>query len=231
MLLTRSRPPAAWHERVHNLCWKLAGVLHGWAGPSLLDTYEGERQPVAHRTLRQAVANAQLMFHAQNRRRDQLHNGESAQDQIELPWSDRYFAQLGLVLGVAYHSDAVLTEDSAPPELSDTGTGTDYVPTAKPGHRMPHFWLTPDRSTLDALGECFTLFTPDPASWKQEAIASWPLHIEALPDGHADVVGLCPRGALLVRPDGHIGARWRERPPGDFTLDHALAAITCSARQ
>lgn len=91
---------------VHNLCWKLAGVLQGWAGPSLLDTYETERQPVAHRTLRQAVANSKLMFEAQSLRHEQLQAGEAAPVRVELPWSDRYFAQLGLVLGVAYRSDA-----------------------------------------------------------------------------------------------------------------------------
>ena len=32
---------------VHNLAWKLAGVLAGWADPALLDTYEPERRPHA----------------------------------------------------------------------------------------------------------------------------------------------------------------------------------------
>jgi len=31
----------------HDLGWKLAWVLHGWAGPDLLDTYESERRPVS----------------------------------------------------------------------------------------------------------------------------------------------------------------------------------------
>jgi 2-polyprenyl-6-methoxyphenol hydroxylase-like FAD-dependent oxidoreductase len=31
--------------------WKLAWVLRGWAGPELLDTYEGERRPVAEHNL------------------------------------------------------------------------------------------------------------------------------------------------------------------------------------
>lgn len=211
---------------VHNLCWKLAGVLHGWAGPGLLETYETERQPVAHRTLRQAVANTRLMLQVENRRRDQLRTGEAASARIELPWSDRYFAQLGLVLGVTYHSDAVLTDSGAPSEPADSGT--DYVPTARPGHRMPHLWLTPNRSTLDAFGEWFTLLTPDPTHWQQQTTAPWPLRIETLPDEHTDRCGLRPSGALLIRPDGHIGARWRNRPPGDSTLHHALTAITRS---
>lgn len=211
---------------VHNLCWKLAGVLHGWAGPRLLETYEAERQPVAHETLRQTVANTQLTLQVQNRRREQLQASEPAPAQTELPWSDRYFAQLGLVLGVTYHSDAVLTNDSTPPEPADAGT--DYVPTVRPGHRMPHLWLSPNRSTLDANGESFALLTPDPTHWGQQSTTPWPLHIETLPNEHADRCGLSPHGALLIRPDGHIGARWSDRPPSDFTLRHALATITRS---
>jgi hypothetical protein len=211
---------------VHNLCWKLAGVLHGWAGPILLDTYETERQPVAHQTLRQAVANTRLLLQVQNRRREQLQSGEAAPVPIELPWSDRYFAQLDLVLGVTYHSDAVLSEVATPPELSDTRT--DYVPTAEPGHRMPHLWLTHDRSTLDAFGEWFTLLTRDPTHWERQTIAPLPLHIETVPDEHADLCGLGQHGALLIRPDGHVGARWRDRPPGDSTLSHALTTIARS---
>ena len=212
---------------VHNLCWKLAGVLHGWAGPDLLDTYETERQPVAHRTLRQAVANSQLMRQAQIRRLEQLQNGEATPAQVELPWSEQYFAQLGLVLGASYHSDAALTDNSTAPEQSDTGT--DYVPTAEPGHRMPHAWLTHGRSTLDALGEWFTLFTPDPALWEQRATAPWPLRIETLPDEHTDLFRLGPHGALLARPDGYIGAHWPDRPPSDSALHRALTMITRSA--
>jgi putative polyketide hydroxylase len=40
----------------HDLGWKLAWVLRGWAGPDLLDTYEAEWRPVgARRTARSAV--------------------------------------------------------------------------------------------------------------------------------------------------------------------------------
>jgi 2-polyprenyl-6-methoxyphenol hydroxylase-like FAD-dependent oxidoreductase len=39
----------------HDLGWKLAWVLNGWAGPALLDSYERERRPVAeHNVARSA---------------------------------------------------------------------------------------------------------------------------------------------------------------------------------
>ncbi|WP_330294518.1 FAD-dependent monooxygenase [Streptomyces sp. NBC_00503] len=222
---------------VHNLCWKLAGAVQGWAGAGLLETYATEREPVAHRTLRQAVANARLMVQVLTRRREQAEGAEGMPDRrLELPWSERYFAQLGLVLGVAYRSGAVLAEDgAAPPERADGADqerpdhdGVEYVPTAEPGHRMPHLWLTRDRSTLDAFGEWFTLLTPDPVPWERQTTAAGPLRIEALPAEHADLCGLGPHGALLVRPDGHIGARWRDRPPSGSALGLAVATITGS---
>ncbi|WP_260609042.1 FAD-dependent monooxygenase [Streptomyces sp. WAC 01325] len=210
---------------VHNLCWKLAGVLRGWAGPALLDSYEKERRPVAHRTLGQALENSKMMFQVQDMRREQLGAGAGrVPEAIEPPWSEQYFAQLGLVLGVAYRSGAVLTGDgkaTMPPE-----TGTTYVPTAEPGHRVPHLWLTDGRSTLDAFGEWFTLLTAAPADWRSPATPPWPLRVEPLPAEHTDQWDLPPQGALLVRPDGHIAARWSDGPPGDGTLHDALTAIT-----
>jgi len=38
-------------QDAYNLAWKLALVVRGWAGNSLLDSYEAERQPVAQRLL------------------------------------------------------------------------------------------------------------------------------------------------------------------------------------
>lgn len=204
----------------HNLCWKLAGVLRGWAGPGLLDTYASERNPVARETLRQAVANARLLGDVQSRRRERPPN------RIELPWTDQYFAQLGLVLGVVYRSSAVLTGDADGMDgtAQPPPPGTDYVPAAAPGHRLPHRRLTGDRSTLDALGEWFTLFTPDPAAWALPV--SVPLRVEPLPHEHAEPYELGSHGALLVRPDGHVAAHWPDRPRAPALLAEALGRLT-----
>ena len=43
-------------QDAHNLAWKLAAVLHGWAGPELLDTYAAERHPVDVFTMAEAVS-------------------------------------------------------------------------------------------------------------------------------------------------------------------------------
>ncbi|WP_370360874.1 hypothetical protein [Catenulispora sp. MAP12-49] len=85
---------------------------------------------------------------------------------------------------------------------------------------------TPNRSTLDAVGEWFTVLTPDPTGWGQQITGPWPLRIESLPAEHADSCGLRSGGALLVRPDGHIAARWQDRPSGDSALYDALVSIS-----
>ena len=206
---------------VHNLCWKLAGVLHGWAGPGLLDTYDVERRPVAHSTLAQATANAQLSWQVAARRREQLDAGLPSDGQ--LPWSERYFAQLGQVLGVSYESAAVHPDGTAVPEVADAST--DYVPVARPGHRMPHLLLPDGRSTLDVLGEWFTLFTADPDGWS--VTGPWPVHVEALPAEHLAACDIGAHGAVLVRPDGHVAARWSDRP-AEGDIRSVLADISAA---
>ncbi|MFJ9669528.1 FAD-dependent oxidoreductase [Streptomyces sp. NPDC101221] len=42
-------------QDAHNLAWKLAAVLEGWAGEPLLDTYDTERRPVAEATSARAA--------------------------------------------------------------------------------------------------------------------------------------------------------------------------------
>ncbi|MEV0236681.1 FAD-dependent monooxygenase [Nonomuraea sp. NPDC050786] len=49
-------------QDAHNLAWKLAGVLGGWAGAGLLDTYEPERRPVARTLAEITVRRQQARF-------------------------------------------------------------------------------------------------------------------------------------------------------------------------
>lgn len=163
----------------HNLCWKLAWVLHAQAGTGLLASYEAERQPVALATLQQAAANMRTLRDAQQARRDGA---------IALPWSDRYFDQLDQVLGYRYESSAVLSD----------------------GGRLAHRWMGTGRSTLDLVGEWFTLFTPDLRPWT----GSSPLPFQVRYGK-----------TLLVRPDGHIAASW-DRRPSDEVVQDALTALS-----
>jgi 2-polyprenyl-6-methoxyphenol hydroxylase-like FAD-dependent oxidoreductase len=39
--------------------------------------------------------------------------------------------------------------------------------------------------------------------------------------------GISPQGALLVRPDGYVGARWPDSPPDDSTLEQTTQ-VACT---
>ena len=56
MALTGAHGSNTGIQDAHNLAWKLAAVLGGWAGPGLLETYDSERRPVAAATSARAAA-------------------------------------------------------------------------------------------------------------------------------------------------------------------------------
>jgi hypothetical protein len=196
-------------QDVHNLAWKLAGVLHGWAAPPLLDTYDVERQPVGRAITEQSLANSISMgrlgsAHAQGLARPEFLN------------------EVGMIFGATYESSAIVP-DGTPPHVPENPV-TDYTPSGRPGGRAPHVWLTRGEtrvSTIDLLGRRFTLLATD-ETWRAAASAIEAPHDVAIigpggdltdPDGTwSKTYGVAPGGAMLVRPDGYVGWRSRTRP-------------------
>ncbi|MBO4161299.1 FAD-dependent monooxygenase [Micromonospora antibiotica] len=189
-----------------NLAWKLAAVHHGWAAPALLDTYDPERRPVA---LASAVESHLRLTDTIDAR----HTGAPPRGR----------PSEGLVLGYHYTSAAVIADGTDPPAGDPVA---DYVPTGRPGHRLPHVWLDPEqtRSTLDLVaGDGFTLLAGPAAGWASTAQreVGFPLtvhHLDRVMSPSArtvflDQCGLHDTGGLLVRPDGHIAWRTPNTPP------------------
>lgn len=166
-------PPAGGHglntavQDAYNLCWKLAAVLRGRGGPSLLDSYETERRPVAQRTVAAAFENwknggtvaAALGFSSSNTPEQNWQN-------LRLLWANgpeadqarrRANEGLGKVVqtynhlhhnfGYHYEEGALVAEDGAPQTEGDT-----YVASTRPGHTLPHAWVE-DLQGRRALGE------------------------------------------------------------------------------
>jgi putative polyketide hydroxylase len=188
----------------HNLAWKLAAVLHGRAGPDLLDTYEAERLPVARATMDTAL-----------RILDARHSGEG-EDATRID-------EVTMAHGYRYRSAAVCTEPGTPGSpVEDPRT-----PTGRPGLRAPHIWLERDGSrvsTLDLCAGSFTLLAgADGASWAAaaETVAvevGVDLRVHRMDDGVQDpekrfpeAYGISASGASLVRPDGFVA--WRAGEP------------------
>ncbi|HEY4461616.1 MAG TPA: FAD-dependent monooxygenase [Streptosporangiaceae bacterium] len=188
-----------------NLGWKLAAVLHGWAPPALLGTYESERRPVADVTVAEAASNMATLA---TELADPRLMGTSGEFGDVLPalraaihrTKDREFHSLDLVLGYSYH-DSPITE-KAPGS----------------GERLPHRWMAAGDSLYDHLGPEFTLMRCGPGAARDDggfAAAARdcgiPLATIGLnaPDWERRVGG----PLVLVRPDQHVS--WSGAPPAD----------------
>jgi len=181
-------------QTAHNLGWKLGAVLRGWSGPGLLDSFEAERRPWAGQTV-----DLSYRLWGQPRRA------------AGRTW--------GHVLGAVYESGAVVPDGIPEPEVADPVA--EYVPSARPGRRAPHRWITLDGkrvSTLDLFGGGFVVLSPSEvwcASAREVAATlALPLSAHVIADrGWADLYEVGSRGAVLVRPDGHVAWRSRQTAP------------------
>lgn len=250
-------------QDAHNLAWKLAALLRGQAGDALLDSYEQERRPVAQRNTRWALftfmnhfvtdagfglipgAPPEMNAGAFQTLLSDTFEGEWARARMhEVLMTQRTeFCAHDLELGFVYEAGAIVPDGTpAPPRAP---MGDIYTPTTRPGHRLPHAWLSRDGkrvSTHDLCGRGrFVLLTgPCGAAWKEAAESaardcgvSLDVHAIGATGQVADTggrwAGLCQiegDGAILVRPDVHVGWRSAKLPDDPAAaLGEALARI------
>jgi 2-polyprenyl-6-methoxyphenol hydroxylase-like FAD-dependent oxidoreductase len=240
-------------QDAHNVAWKLAGVLQGWASETLLDTYEIERRPVGQFNADQSFKNTRQMPNpgtAVERAAGPLAlieqdtpEGAATREMIAagIENTREHFSAQGQAKGFAYASPAIVPDGSADDTQS---TVIEYVPSARPGRLAPHAWIQHDgtlRSLLDLFGTRLVLLTgPDAGAWHDAAAAladRVPLAVHTVGgDVHLDqgepadwctLYGVDADGAVLVRPDGHVAWRAR-RAPGDVAgaLEQAVAQAT-----
>ncbi|HEX6870463.1 MAG TPA: FAD-dependent monooxygenase [Micromonosporaceae bacterium] len=188
-----------------DLGWKIAASVAGWAGPELLASYELERRPVHRATMAEAVRN----FHNVDLRgvfgpaEDPRTRHRKLAEALRAG-GPRYHDSVLTQLGYAYDHSTLVT-----PEPADKRPSMDYQPCAAPGYLLPHAWLEPTRSTLDLLGDEFTLLSfghGDTSAFVDTARAA---RIPVRVVRYADelVRDLLGRDLVLVRPDQHVA--WR----------------------
>jgi 2-polyprenyl-6-methoxyphenol hydroxylase-like FAD-dependent oxidoreductase len=209
-----------------NLSWMLAGVLKGWADPTLLDAYEIERQPITEQVSRCAM-NASLARDSQrsaipSNLEDAGPEGDAARAQVGQQAYEVNVGQFccgGLNFGYFYADSPIIVHDG---ERAPPYTLYEFSQSTVPGCRTPHLWLRDGRSLYDALGSDFTLLRFDSRLDVGDLLAAAahrrvPL---AVVDVDADEAAtLYPCKLLLSRPDQHVA--WR----GDRLPSHPLALI------
>jgi 2-polyprenyl-6-methoxyphenol hydroxylase-like FAD-dependent oxidoreductase len=216
-----------------NLSWKLAALVQGWGGASLLQSYEAERKPIAHRNTTAArELNKQLASMPDVTIVDEdSPAGEATRREVSahLAGMTEEYASLGVQLGARYDGSPIIAEDGTPP----SDDWVIYTPSSVPGGRTPHVWMGDGRgygdSLFDRLGLGFTLLRLGNKSADGSAITAAarkhnvPLAVLDVP--HAEARELYGCDLALVRPDQHIAWRGNAAPPDpDRMIARAIGA-------
>lgn len=213
-------------QDAHNLAWKLAAVLDGWAGPALLGSYDAERRPVAEETSARAAS----------RSVEHSHPGYTPAG-ATAALTGRQRGILNVALGYRYPRGAVLGTDPTTPVVPDA-----LALTGEPGTRAPHLWLNRAGtriSTLDLYERSLVLLSAENGPWHEAATRiSVPLDSYRVGEGsRADLTpepgtdwagahGITRDGAILVRPDGFVAWRHASRPDdAAHTLREAITSL------
>jgi putative polyketide hydroxylase len=225
-----------------NLAWKMAAVLKGQAGKSLLDTYEIERIPVGREAAESSALGADERGIISTKNLLTVIKG--------------WIRPIPLISGhgYGYTSRAICVEDTSP--LGGLTWKPWTLPSlflsidGRPGRRAPHVWLMHEEekiSTLDLLGKSFVLLAgADGSFWLDAArgvSSSLKVPIAAYcilgPGGEGEystrqtgefesAAGISSRGAILVRPDDFVVFRERKDPVGPRNiLEKAMRTALC----
>ncbi len=220
-----------------DLGWKLAAVLNGWGGETLLDSYEIERRQVHRRVVDEAVENNSHSsrslvvegIEADGPAGDAARAGVKEQILIHKP---QEFLALDVVLGSRLATSPLLAQDdAAAPAPSGKGR---YVPDARPGSLAPHAWLAEGKAQGASLYDHFaleglTLLVTNPQAQaaaepvaRAAAAAGIPLRVIA-PQSPA-LRALYEADMALIRPDQFIA--WR----GNNAADASKALLRAVGR-
>jgi len=191
-----------------DLGWKLAAVLRGFGGLGLIDSYEAERRPVAlancagssrHNDIRVAIAALYTPGLGASGPVGDAARAKAAKRIAELGNAENEC--VGLEMGYVY-SSGIVTGDGEPAAADPLI----YLPSTRPGARLPSVYLADSSNLHDHLGTWFTLlcFDPVPTDAFEDAARDLGIPLAVRNIDAAGHRGLFAESILLVRPDMHI---------------------------
>lgn len=200
-------------EDAVNLGWKLAHVVQGRAPESLLDSYETERKPLAERNTAYArrFADSVGLYRVTPELELDSPQGELAREAAAVHLDAHVRLEFnipGVTFGGRYDGSPIVVPDGTQPPEDQPN---DYVPTACPGGRPPHAWLTDGRSLYDSFHAEWTLLVLGPNAPEADAFElaaqQAGLDLKLVRHEEAALRALYEAPLVLIRPDQMVG--WR----------------------
>ncbi len=217
----------------HNLAWKIAGVLQGWAWPGLLDSYHTEREHVAQINAAFSTENAGKLFSVMlstgalmppgmQPAFEQLRADPQRWAEIQEGIEDQRDHFDGIALHIGQHYGRRNAADLR----------ADDFQFADVGARFPHTWLSIDgerASSLELLSSThFTLIVRDGVALPAlESEVPSKVKTEntdfAADDESLVMMGMNEAQVVIVRPDGHIADRLFDAAITAMDINNALS--------
>ncbi len=213
-----------------DLSWKLAGALAGWGGQNLLTSYETERLAVGRRN-REASRYAtmgQVTWRAAVRPyifEDTPEGRGTLKAVVRLASVEqrKTHEMVGTEYGYRYEGSRIVCYEpaeapgDAPPDVREA-----YIPSTRPGARLPHVWLADGSALHDRIGMGYTLLRlrpnaddPDPL-FRALRTRGAPVTLLDLDESKARAV--YGYDLLLLRPDLHVAWRGNRVPTDPATV-------------
>ncbi|SCO84288.1 related to phenol 2-monooxygenase [Fusarium oxysporum] len=221
-----------------DLGWKLASVINGQSGQTLLKSYELERKPVALRNVDHSGEHFQvhqklkeLLGGGDPKRVDHdTEEGRNLRRKIHTYYqnNDGENKNFGIEMGYRYTSPVIIRQKDD--GVEPIWTPRHYHPTTWPGSRVPHLFLSDGTPIFDLFGKHWTLVLFDsqlPGLHHFVDAANQlgiPLSIVDLSE-ETQAKELYEKALVLIRPDQHAAWRADEVPSFEATR-HVLLTVT-----
>jgi 2-polyprenyl-6-methoxyphenol hydroxylase-like FAD-dependent oxidoreductase len=223
-------------EDAVNLGWKLAAVVRGQAGSGLLATYELERQPVARRNTQFArgFADSLGLYAPLPEIEDDTPEGANVRRAAGAYLDAHGRAEFdipGVTFGARYDQSPIVMSDGTtpPPDAAKT-----YIPSACPGGRAPHLWLSSEQSLFDAFGFEWTLLRLSRGNEGADLIAAAVnagLDLKVLDLASEQARDIYEADLVLIRPDQVVAWRSGRSEPAQAIISRVLGSDFEDAQQ